>query len=111
LIVSGTPPEGWPDGDFDCFAKLVSGASVITSKPATRDHFKTGQRSRTQDMNCCTAPTGVPARTFLCPEPKSISPVESSSSVMLDCFWLVGTVWKTAGEAEAGNAGEQPAKE
>jgi hypothetical protein len=26
------------------------GASVITSKPAINDHFKTGQRSRTQDM-------------------------------------------------------------
>jgi hypothetical protein len=25
-------------------------ASVITSKPAIHDHFKTGQRSRTQDM-------------------------------------------------------------
>jgi hypothetical protein len=25
-------------------------ASVITSNPATCDHFKSGQRSRTQDM-------------------------------------------------------------
>ena len=25
-------------------------ASVITSKPAINDHFKTGQRSRAQDM-------------------------------------------------------------
>jgi hypothetical protein len=39
-------------------------ASVITPKPATYDHLKTGQRTRTQDMNCCTAPIGVSARTF-----------------------------------------------
>jgi len=32
------------------------GPSVITSKPAIHDHFKTGQGKRTQDKNFCTAP-------------------------------------------------------
>ena len=36
LIVSGTPPEGWPDVDFDCFVKLVSGAAIgFLLKPFT----------------------------------------------------------------------------
>jgi DNA-binding NtrC family response regulator len=41
LIVSGTPPEGWPDGDFDCFVNLVSGASVdFLLKPFTAAALK-----------------------------------------------------------------------
>ena len=36
LIVSGTPPEGWSDGDFDCFARLVSRATIgFLLKPFT----------------------------------------------------------------------------
>ena len=36
LIVSGTPPEGWSDGDFDCFARLVSRAAIgFLLKPFT----------------------------------------------------------------------------
>ena len=35
---------------FSCYAMLESAPSVITSNPATCDHFKSGQRSRTQDM-------------------------------------------------------------
>ena len=31
-------------------ATTLSGPSVITSNPAICDHFKTGQRSRAQDM-------------------------------------------------------------
>jgi hypothetical protein len=54
-------------------------ASMITSKPATHDHFKTGQRMRTQDIDCCTAPMGIPARVFLVSSAeKVISPVEKS---------------------------------
>ncbi len=36
LLVSGTPPEGWSDSDFDCFVKLVSGAAIgFLLKPFT----------------------------------------------------------------------------
>jgi hypothetical protein len=44
---------------------------------------------------------------------KVVSPskIPQSCSIGLDCFSLLGTAWKPAGEAEAGNAGEQPTKE
>jgi DNA-binding NtrC family response regulator len=41
LIVSGTPPEGWSDSDFDCFAKLVSEAAIgFLLKPFTAAAIK-----------------------------------------------------------------------
>jgi DNA-binding NtrC family response regulator len=41
LIVSGTPPEGWSDGDFECFVKLVSGAAIgFLLKPFTAAALK-----------------------------------------------------------------------
>jgi len=79
---------------------------MITSKPANGP--------RTQDMNCCTAPTGVSARTFLLSNAENLfsrPKIPQAFSIVLDCFGLVGAAWKPAGEAEAGNAGEQPAKE
>jgi hypothetical protein len=54
---------------------------MITSKPAN---------GRTQDISCCTAPTGVLARTFLVSSAeKFISTVEKFPrpvQVLLDCF-------------------------
>jgi len=45
LIVSGTPPEGWSDGDFECFVKLVSGAAVgFLLKPFTAAALKSTVR-------------------------------------------------------------------
>ena len=35
----------------DCVLDRAGKASVITSKPAIYDHFKTGQRGRAQNMN------------------------------------------------------------
>ena len=42
-----------------------SSASVITSKPAIYDHFKTGQRSRTQDMKLFYRAGGSSGKLFL----------------------------------------------
>jgi hypothetical protein len=42
-----------------------SSASVITSKPAINDHFKTGQRSRTQDMKLFYLADGSTGKLFL----------------------------------------------
>ena len=39
--------------------------SVITSKPAINDHFKTGQRSRTQDMKLFYRAEGISGKLFL----------------------------------------------
>src|SRR5947199_348677 len=39
-------------------------ASVITSKPAIRYHFKTGQRTSLRTLRCCTVPVVIPARVF-----------------------------------------------
>jgi hypothetical protein len=39
-------------------------ASVITSKPAIRYHFKTGQRTSLRALRCCTVPVVIPARVF-----------------------------------------------
>jgi hypothetical protein len=38
--------------------------SVITSKPAIRYHFKTGQRTSLRTLRCCTVPVVIPARVF-----------------------------------------------
>jgi hypothetical protein len=38
---------------------------VITSKPAINDHFKTGQRSRTQDMKLFYRAEGISGKLFL----------------------------------------------
>jgi hypothetical protein len=43
----------------------VSTSSVITSKPAINDHFKTGQRSRTQDMKLFYLSDGSSGKLFL----------------------------------------------
>src|ERR1019366_3359498 len=40
-------------------------ASVITSKPAINDHFKTGQGSRTQDMKLFYRAEGISGKLFL----------------------------------------------
>jgi len=39
--------------------------SMITSKPAIYDHFKTGQRSRTQDMKLFYRAGGSLSKLFL----------------------------------------------
>jgi hypothetical protein len=44
--------------------KVVFMASVITSKPAIRYHFKTGQRTSLRTLRCCTVPVVIPARVF-----------------------------------------------
>jgi len=47
LIVSGTPPEGWPDVDFDCLVKLVAGAAIgFLLKPFTA----AAPRSKVSDL-------------------------------------------------------------
>jgi len=48
-------PNAWIEGEADWRTDHTTPStslkpSVITSKPAIDDHFKTGQRSRTQDM-------------------------------------------------------------
>jgi DNA-binding NtrC family response regulator len=41
LILSGTAPEGWSDRDFDCFTKLVAGASIVfLQKPFTASQLR-----------------------------------------------------------------------
>src|ERR1700680_1298951 len=40
-------------------------ASMITSKPAIYDHFKTGQRGRTQDMKLFYRADGCSGKLFL----------------------------------------------
>jgi hypothetical protein len=45
--------------------KRVYITSVITSKPAINDHFKTGQRSRTQDMKLFYRAEGISGKLFL----------------------------------------------
>jgi hypothetical protein len=78
---------------------------MITSKPANGPnpgHRLLYRADRVSGKSFFVVQRGM----FFCRPKNSLT-----CSVALDCFRRLGAAWKTAGEAEAGNAGEQPAKE